>query len=170
MNLVIIDSDKEILDFFKSLEKKMNFKALLVDKTAKALFSLKKPQDITIVFLGDGRNIFPESIDAIQLINPNVPIFIMADQDELEDVKKSFYQGIRGVLSKPLSMDEISDCLQQIQVIDYFKEKLQQMADKMGLDVGSLDMDGKTKAVANILKEASEYEYLKQKKKQGGVK
>lgn len=158
MRLIIIDSDPKIRDFFKNLGMKMDLKVEVVDKTAKALFHLKNPQDLSLVFLGNGGNPFSQSVAACQFVNPNIPIFLMVKEGNQDEIKRAYLQGIRGVVTKPILRDKIADLLQEVQVIEYFKSHLKKMAQKEGCDLGDPRMDEKVRPIIDILREAEELE------------
>ena len=167
MKIFVIDQDVSVQNFFKTLEKKMNFEVVGVDKVAKAIFNLKSSKDITLVIIGKTEDNIMQTIEACQFVNPNIPIFLLTNNPQDPELKKAFYYGIRGTLSKPLNQDEITEVLQEIQVIEHFKSDLQTILDKVPKSGGEKELDEKGKVIMEILKEAYELEQERKIKKGG---
>lgn len=112
---LVVDDEKDICFFLNSFLKKSNLRsnyATSISEANKLLIQMKPDILFLDNHLPDGYGI--NIVRKIKEDYPSIKIVMISAYDSAEDKRKAFGEGVDHFLSKPFSLDQVSDILKNI--------------------------------------------------------
>lgn len=107
-NILVVEDDKELSALFCTVLRKAGYRPIAAVDGVQALGLLEKHyMDLIITDMMMPRMDGFELIDAIRVINKEIPILVVTARDSFFDMQKSFRKGSDDYMVKPINVNEM---------------------------------------------------------------